>query len=72
MILHTFSKSLLIHRFLLEGFLDLPEMENVVGVCVTHMDQVCWTENEFQMSLDGELGIRSVVFSSMETSGKGG
>jgi hypothetical protein len=65
----AFSKSPLIHRFLLEGFLDLPEMENVVGVCITHMDQVSWTENEFRMSLDGELGIRSVVFSSMETSG---
>ena len=48
----------------------MPEMENVVGVCITHMDQVSWTENEFRMSLDGELGIRSVVFSSMETSGK--
>ena len=67
-----FSNSPLIDRFLLEGFLELPEMENVVGVCITHMDQVSWTENEFRMSLDGELGIRSVVFSSIETSGKSG
>ena len=67
-----FSKSPLIHRFLFEGFIDLPEMENVVAVCITHMDQVSWTENEFRKSLDGELGIRSVVFSSMKTSGKGG
>ena len=57
-------------RKYMEGFLDLPQMENILAVCVTHMDQVNWTPDEFRTTLEDELGIQSVVFSSVDTSGK--
>ena len=44
-------------------------MEEILAVCVTHMDQVNWSQEEFKTTLNGELGIESVIFSSIETEG---
>ena len=56
-------------RKYIEGFMDLPQMEDILAVCVTHMDQVNWSQEEFKTTLNGELGIESVIFSSIETKG---
>ena len=51
-------------RFLPEDFpLEL------LGVCVTHMDQVNWQTSGFVKIAKAELGIDTVVFSSANTSG---
>ena len=44
-----------------DRFLELPM--DVVGVLVTHMDMVDWTEKEFIPRIEDELGIDTVVFS---------
>ena len=41
----------------------------LLSVCITHMDQVQWTENEFKICLDQQLGIKTAIFSSKGTSG---
>lgn len=48
-----------------DRFLELPM--DVVGVLVTHMDTVDWTEKDFAPRIEHDLGIDSVVFSSMTT-----
>ena len=48
-----------------DRFLELPM--DVVGVLVTHMDAVDWTEKDFTPRIEDDLGIDSVVFSSMTT-----
>ena len=48
-----------------DRFLELPM--DVVGVVVTHMDTVDWTEKDFAPRIEHDLGIDSVVFSSMTT-----
>ena len=56
-------------RKYVENFLDLAMMEQVLAVCVTHMDKVQWTVEEFLSLLENELGIDSVIFSGLNTSG---
>ena len=48
-----------------DSFLELPM--DVVGVLVTHMDLVDWTEKDFTPLIDNELGIDTVVFSWINT-----
>ena len=48
-----------------DSFLELPE--DVIGVLVTHMDMVDWTEEEFIPRIEDELGIDTVVFSRIST-----
>ena len=48
-----------------DRFLELPM--DVVGVLVTHMDTVDWTEKDFAPRIEHDLRIDSVVFSSMTT-----
>ena len=48
-----------------DRFLELPM--DVVGVLVTHMDMVDWTEKEFIPRIEDELGIDTVVFSRIST-----
>ncbi|XP_068751448.1 uncharacterized protein [Montipora capricornis] len=43
-----------------DRFVELPM--DVVGVLVTHMDMVDWTEKEFIPLIEDELGIDTVVF----------
>ncbi|XP_028410265.1 uncharacterized protein LOC114532871 [Dendronephthya gigantea] len=49
-------------------FLEPAEMD-VLGVLVTHMDTVKWTEEEFKHDVERKLGIDTVVFSGMDTQG---
>ncbi|XP_068698368.1 uncharacterized protein [Montipora foliosa] len=44
-----------------DRFLELPM--DVVGVLVTHMDMVKWTEEDFTPLIEDELGIDTIVFS---------
>ena len=55
----------------MENFLDLTMMDQVIGVCVTHMDMVAWTPEEFLPMLKNELGLEAngVIFSGIHTSG---
>ncbi|XP_068698372.1 uncharacterized protein [Montipora foliosa] len=48
-----------------DRFVELPM--DVVGVLVTHMDMVDWTEKEFIPLIEDELGIDTVVFSWITT-----
>lgn len=48
-----------------DRFLELPM--DVVGVLVTHMDLVDWTDKDFTPRIKDELGIDSVVFSCITT-----
>ncbi|XP_068698366.1 uncharacterized protein [Montipora foliosa] len=48
-----------------DRFLELPM--DVVGVLVTHMDLVDWTDKDFTPRIKDELGIDSVVFSWITT-----
>ncbi|XP_068751442.1 uncharacterized protein [Montipora capricornis] len=48
-----------------DRFVELPM--DVVGVLVTHMDMVDWTEKEFIPPIEDELGIDTVVFSWITT-----
>lgn len=50
-----------------DRFLELPM--DVVGVLVTHMDMVDWTEEDFTSRIEDELGIDTVVFSRINTKG---
>ena len=47
-------------------FLEPAEMD-ILGVLVTHMDTVKWTEEEFKRDVERKLGIDTVVFSGMDT-----
>ena len=38
-----------------------------ISVCVTHMDHVSWSDNEFLQQMTNELGIDTAVFCSLET-----
>ena len=49
-------------RKLAEQFIDLDP--DLLGVIVTHMDLVTWTERDFTRRLHEELGMESVVFSN--------
>ncbi|XP_078382049.1 uncharacterized protein LOC144664721 [Oculina patagonica] len=51
-----------------DRFLELPM--DVVAVLVTHMDMVDWKEKDFTARIDEELGIDTVVFSSISTTDK--
>ena len=51
-----------------DSFLDFPP--ELVGVLVTHMDVVEWTETCFSSALSEDLGIDSVVFSTHTTGGE--
>ena len=53
----------------LERFLPEDFPLELLGVCVTHMDQVNWQKSEFVKIAKAELGIDTVVFSSFDTSG---
>ena len=44
-----------------DSLLELPM--DVIGVLVTHMDLVDWTEQEFTPRIEDELGINTVAFS---------
>ena len=48
-------------------FLELP-ME-LMGVLVTHMDMVEWTESSFSSAVSEDLGIDTVVYSAPSTNG---
>ena len=48
-----------------DRFLELPM--DVIGVLVTHMDMVDWTEEEFTPRIEDELGIDTIVFSRIST-----
>ena len=50
-----------------DSFLELPT--ELVGILVTHMDVVEWTEACFSSAVSEDLGIDSVVYSSCATSG---
>ena len=50
-----------------DSFLDFPP--ELVGVLVTHMDEVEWVETCFSSAISEDLGIDSVVYSSRTTSG---
>ena len=50
-----------------DSFLELP-ME-LVGVLVTHMDVVEWTETCFSSAVSDDLGIDSIVYSAPPTGG---
>ena len=57
-------------RKYVENFLDLAMMEQVLAVCVTHMDQVEWRAEEFLPMLENELGlVDCVVFSGLQSTG---
>ena len=57
-------------RKYVENFLDLAMMEQVLAVCVTHMDQVDWRAKEFLPMLEDELGLADcVVFSGLQSTG---
>ena len=56
-------------RKYVENFLDLTVMEEIVGICVTHMDMVAWTPEEFWPLLENELGLDSVTFCGVDTTG---
>mgnify|MGYP001794853218 CR=1 FL=1 len=43
---------------------------NLFDVCVTHMDTVTWTERDFLLYVKEKLGIETVVFSSLNTTGE--
>ena len=48
-----------------DSFLELPT--ELVGVLVTHMDVVGWTETDFSSAVSDDLGIDSVVYSARAT-----
>ena len=50
-----------------DNFLEFPT--ELMGVLVTHMDVVEWTETCFSSAVSEDLGIDSVVYSSRTTSG---
>ena len=50
-----------------DSFLELPT--ELVGVLVTHMDVVEWTETCFSLAVSDDLGIDSVVYSARATGG---
>ena len=50
-----------------DSFLDFPP--ELMGVLVTHMDVVEWTEPCFSSAVSEDLGIDSVVYSAQTTSG---
>jgi len=51
-----------------ERFLALEQALDVMGVMVTHMDTVKWTEAECRAAMDNELGLDTVLFSSLDKS----
>ena len=50
-----------------DSFLELPT--ELIGVLVTHMDVVEWTEMRFSSAVSEDLGIDSVVYSAHATTG---
>jgi len=51
-----------------ERFLALEQALDVMGVMVTHMDTVKWSEAECRAAMDNELGLDTVLFSSLDKS----
>ena len=51
-------------RKYVEGFIDLVDL---LGVCVTHMDQITWQKEAFTRLLNQELGLDTAVFSGINT-----
>ena len=54
----------------LKWFLPEDFPEELIGICVTHMDLVKWGKEEFTRTVKKELGIDTVVFSSKNDSGE--
>ena len=48
-----------------DNFVELPR--DVIGVLVSHMDMVEWSEKDLKSAIDHELGIDAVIFSSLNT-----
>ena len=47
---------------------NLLDLEKVLTVCVTHMDQVSWGEEQFLYFLDKKFGLKSAVFTGTDKS----
>lgn len=47
----------------------LMNMSDILGVCVTHMDMVTWTQQRFLRCLNDELGFDRAVFTGTTTLG---
>ena len=51
-----------------QGFIPEDFPAELIGVCVTHMDTVSWSEHEMLKHLQLELGIERATFCSIKTS----
>merc|ERR1712179_85559 len=49
----------------LDNFIDFPE--EILGICITHMDKVHWNEQKMRDMLEGQEISNSVVFSQYDT-----
>ena len=54
-------------RKYVEGFIDSDNMEDIISICVTHMDLASWTEKTLLNHVDNEFGFKSVIFSGLDT-----
>merc|ERR1712179_341927 len=52
----------------LDNFIDFPE--GILGICITHMDEVLWNEQMMRDKLEDQKISNSVVFSQYGTSTK--
>ena len=50
-----------------DGFLPQDIPAELIGVCITHMDNVQWTGHNFLPHLESQLGINTAVFSNLKT-----
>ena len=54
-------------RKYMEGFIDAENMEEIISICVTHMDLASWTEKTLMNHVNNEFGFKSVIFSGLDT-----
>ena len=54
-------------RKYMEGFIDSENMEEIISICVTHMDLASWTEKILLNHVNNEFGFKSVIFSGLDT-----
>ena len=54
-------------RKYMEGFIDSENMEEIISICVTHMDLASWTEKILLDHVNNEFGFKSVIFSGLDT-----
>ena len=53
-----------------EGFMPEDMPLQLIGVCITHMDTVSWKSADILPHLEDNLGIETVLFSSLGTTGE--